>query len=111
MKQTSTEICFTATSLKEGGLSPQVLVSAQVSTFVESNASSHSMICPLSSPKIDGWPISDCTSEGLKAVLCLLRTKCIQDGLNDKSIVGISEQRLHKAINVLLTYQNEDGGK
>ncbi|CAJ1958394.1 unnamed protein product [Cylindrotheca closterium] len=57
-----------------------------------------------------GWPISDCTSEGLKAVLCLLRTKCIQDSLKDKRIVCISEQRLYKAINVLLTYQNEDGG-
>lgn len=61
--------------------------------------------------KTDGWPISDCTSEGLKAVLCLMRTKCIQDGLKDNSLLPISEQRLHKAVNVLLTYQNEDGGK
>jgi squalene cyclase len=57
-----------------------------------------------------GWPISDCTSEGLKATLCLLKTKTIKDGLKDKTIKPISEERLHKAVNVLLTYQNEDGG-
>ncbi|KAG7348086.1 S-2,3-epoxysqualene cyclase [Nitzschia inconspicua] len=57
-----------------------------------------------------GWPISDCTSEGLKATLCLLKTKTIQGALKSKSVLPISEERLHKAINVLLTYQNEDGG-
>jgi hypothetical protein len=57
-----------------------------------------------------GWPISDCTSEGVKATLCLLKTKTIRDGLKDKTLKPISEERLHKAINVLLTYQNEDGG-
>jgi squalene/oxidosqualene cyclase-like protein len=57
-----------------------------------------------------GWPISDCTSEGLKATLCLLKTKTIQESLQQPSVVPISAERLYKAVNVLLTYQNEDGG-
>ena len=57
-----------------------------------------------------GWPISDCTGEGLKATLSLLKTKTIQDALNSDSIVSISNERLYKAANILLTYQNEDGG-
>jgi squalene/oxidosqualene cyclase-like protein len=61
-----------------------------------------------------GWPISDCTSEGLKATLCLLKTKTIQGALNSSShtnsLLPIGDERLFKAINVLLTYQNEDGG-
>jgi squalene cyclase len=69
-----------------------------------------------------GWPISDCTSEGLKATLCLLKTKTIKEALkladDDASAVDgsltpflpISDERLYKAVNVLLTYQNEDGG-
>lgn len=63
-----------------------------------------------------GWPISDCTSEGLKAVLCLLKTKTIQGALKmsgrelKTTIVPISDERLYKAVNVLLSYQNEDGG-
>ena len=61
-----------------------------------------------------GWPISDCTSEGLKATICLLKTKTIQDSLKNSSdsssVLPISDERLYKAINVLLTYQNEDGG-
>ena len=65
-----------------------------------------------------GWPISDCTSEGLKATICLLKTKTIQDSLKDStgeketstSVLPISDERLYKAVNVLLTYQNEDGG-
>lgn len=57
-----------------------------------------------------GWPISDCTSEGLKGTLCLLKSQTIQFGLKDQSLLNISEVRLQKAVNVLLTYQNEDGG-
>ena len=58
-----------------------------------------------------GWPISDCTSEGLKAAICLLKSKTVQDGLKDESLKNISAERLYKSVNVLLTYQNEDGGK
>jgi len=57
-----------------------------------------------------GWPISDCTGEGLKATLSLLKTKTVQDALESDSIVPISNERLYKAANILLTYQNEDGG-
>ena len=57
-----------------------------------------------------GWPISDCTSEGLKATLCLLHSKTIKSSLKDGSVKGISDDRLYDAVNVLLTYQNEDGG-
>ena len=52
-----------------------------------------------------GWPISDCTAEGLKAVLLLRDQPCIK-----ANCVRITEERLHKALNVLLTLQNVDGG-
>lgn len=58
-----------------------------------------------------GWPISDCSSEGLKGVLCLLRCKSVEEGLQKNSLKPIDETRLQKCVNVILTYQNEDGGK
>ena len=58
-----------------------------------------------------GWPISDCTSEGLKGTIALLKSKTVQEGLKDESLKKISAERLYKAVNVLLTYQNEDGGE
>ena len=57
-----------------------------------------------------GWPISDCTSEGLKGVLCLLHSKAVKQGPEDGSLKKIEDERLFKAVHVLLTYQNEDGG-
>jgi squalene/oxidosqualene cyclase-like protein len=57
-----------------------------------------------------GWPISDCTSEGLKAVLVLRRLPCIVDGIEDNIIRNISDERLYDGINVVLTMQNDDGG-
>jgi squalene/oxidosqualene cyclase-like protein len=55
-----------------------------------------------------GWPISDCTAEGLKAVLAL------HSDLNRESgalgSVSISDERLFDACNIMLSYQNEDGG-
>ena len=57
-----------------------------------------------------GWPISDCTGEGLKGVLCLLKSKTIKEGIAQKQLRPISVERLQKAANVLLSYQNEDGG-
>ena len=36
---------------------------------------------------------------------------CVQSGIKEKSLKPISDERLYKAVNVLLTYQNEDGGK
>jgi len=52
-----------------------------------------------------GWPISDCTAEGLKAVLMLRAEPCIAEGCTH-----ISDERLFKALEVLLTLQNVDGG-
>eukprot|EP00548_Thalassiothrix_antarctica_P013320 CAMPEP_0194167520 /NCGR_PEP_ID=MMETSP0154-20130528/2774_1 /TAXON_ID=1049557 /ORGANISM="Thalassiothrix antarctica, Strain L6-D1" /LENGTH=939 /DNA_ID=CAMNT_0038878445 /DNA_START=14 /DNA_END=2833 /DNA_ORIENTATION=- len=58
-----------------------------------------------------GWPISDCTGEGLKASLCLLHhSKTIKERLKAKKLLPISEKRLQDAVNICLTYQNEDGG-
>ena len=57
-----------------------------------------------------GWPIADCTGEGLKGVLCLMRSRTITDGVADGSLEPIGTSRLQNAINVLISYQNEDGG-
>jgi squalene/oxidosqualene cyclase-like protein len=55
-----------------------------------------------------GWPISDCTAEGLKAVLALRDHPCVCGA--DRVTEPISDERLYKALNVLLTLQNTDGG-
>ena len=57
-----------------------------------------------------GWPISDCTGEGLKAVLCLLKSETINQALKEGKVNPISDQRLAAAADILLSYQNEDGG-
>ncbi|OMP07288.1 Prenyltransferase/squalene oxidase [Corchorus olitorius] len=51
-----------------------------------------------------GWPISDCTSEGLKAVLLLSTLP--------SAMVGepLDMVRLYDAVNVILSLQNDDGG-
>ncbi|KAF3961971.1 hypothetical protein CMV_013466 [Castanea mollissima] len=51
-----------------------------------------------------GWPISDCTAEGLKAVLLLstLPSETVGKSLDVK--------RLYDAVNVILSLQNTDGG-
>ena len=54
-----------------------------------------------------GWPISDCTAEGLKGVLALKQLNCIK---NDSALNKINDQRLFNAVNVILTLQNHDGG-
>jgi cycloartenol synthase len=57
-----------------------------------------------------GWPISDCTGEGLKGVLCLLKSKTVKEAIDQGNLKPINVERLQKAANVLLSYQNEDGG-
>lgn len=52
-----------------------------------------------------GWPISDCTAEGLKATLALHETV-----VSDEKSQLISPQRCFDAVNVLLSFQNDDGG-
>ncbi|KAM1010822.1 hypothetical protein ACFX13_046998 [Malus domestica] len=51
-----------------------------------------------------GWPISDCTAEGLKAALLLskLPTETVGESLDIK--------RFYDAVNVTLSLQNDDGG-
>jgi lanosterol synthase len=49
-----------------------------------------------------GWPISDCTSEGLKAAL-LLRQHC-------RWLPPLEIDRYFAAVNVILSMQNADGG-
>jgi cycloartenol synthase len=53
-----------------------------------------------------GWPISDCTSEGLKAALMIRKHSL----LDPSKAAYIPEHRLNDAVNVILSYQNEDGG-
>eukprot|EP01037_Dinobryon_pediforme_P018298 gene18298-18560_t len=52
-----------------------------------------------------GWPITDCTSEGLKGVLSLHKVP----GLIPES-ERISNGRIQDACDVILSYQNADGG-
>jgi cycloartenol synthase len=51
-----------------------------------------------------GWPISDCTAEGLKAALVLARLGEAAGG------PALPAGRLHDCVNVVLSYQNGDGG-
>ena len=55
-----------------------------------------------------GWPITDCTSEGLKGVLALHSSKLPPSLIPSK--IRISDARLCDACDVLLSYHNEDGG-
>jgi cycloartenol synthase len=51
-----------------------------------------------------GWPISDCTGEGLKAAIALQAAEWVP------KYKLISEDRLQDAIEMILSYQNPDGG-
>ncbi|KAI9595151.1 terpenoid cyclases/protein prenyltransferase alpha-alpha toroid [Syncephalis fuscata] len=54
------------------------------------------------STRHQGYTVSDCTAEGLKAVLCLLDLSYTEK--------TITHERLYDAVNVLLSMQNSDGG-
>jgi len=63
-----------------------------------------------------GWPISDCTAEGLKSVLALTSRNLFadddDDDRNDETVGTTSSfavQRLFDAVDVILTLQNHDG--
>ncbi len=58
-----------------------------------------------------GWPISDCTGEGLKGVCALLKSTKVRAEIKNGALLDIDETRLHDAVDVILTLQNEDGGK
>jgi len=57
-----------------------------------------------------GWPIGDCTSEGMKSVLRLLQVAHVQEGIADGTLQAIGPDRLQKAVHLLLCLQNPDGG-
>jgi len=50
----------------------------------------------------NGWPVADCTAEGLSAVLALHHCGLVKPLLDDG--------RMQKAVDVILSYQNPDGG-
>lgn len=52
-----------------------------------------------------GWPITDCTAEGIKTSI-----KYMHSGLLSKEELTITKERLQDSINLLLDYQNMDGG-
>ena len=54
------------------------------------------------STKDHGWPISDCTAEGFRAAMLLPQRA--------NWIKPLSDDRLFDAVNVMLSYQNTDGG-
>jgi squalene cyclase len=56
------------------------------------------------------FTLSDCTGEGLKGVLCLRKSKVVADGIEKGTLKPIDDKRLQNAVEVLLSYQNEDGG-
>ena len=49
-----------------------------------------------------GWPVADCTAEGLSATLAIHRSGLVKP--------VIDEQRIKQAVDVILSYQNIDGG-
>ncbi|KAK9764233.1 Lanosterol synthase (Oxidosqualene--lanosterol cyclase) [Basidiobolus ranarum] len=54
------------------------------------------------STREQGYTVSDCTAEGLKAALLIQGIKGVE--------TRIAKERLYDAVDVLLTMQNEDGG-
>ena len=52
-----------------------------------------------------GWPISDCTAEGLGAVLAMHTSGLIEQG--DQHV---DRERMCEAVDLILSFQNNDGG-
>jgi squalene/oxidosqualene cyclase-like protein len=52
-----------------------------------------------------GWPITDCSAEGMKTFI-----RYMHSGVLDKEEQTIGKERLKDTVNVLLEYQNKDGG-
>ena len=56
---------------------------------------------PFSTAEQD-WPVADCTAEGLSATLAIHHSGLVKP--------AIDEQRIKQAVDVILSYQNADGG-
>jgi squalene/oxidosqualene cyclase-like protein len=52
-----------------------------------------------------GWPITDCTAEGMKTSIKYMHAGVLKD-----DEITIAKERLQDSINMLLAYQNKDGG-
>ncbi len=50
----------------------------------------------------EGWPVADCTAEGLSAVLAIHHSALVKP--------AIDIMRIRQAVDVILSYQNTDGG-
>jgi squalene/oxidosqualene cyclase-like protein len=50
----------------------------------------------------NGWPVADCTAEGLSAALAVHHSGLVKP--------AIEEQRIKQAVDIILSYQNSDGG-
>ncbi len=49
-----------------------------------------------------GWPVADCTAEGLSATLAIHKTGLFKQ--------NISDPRIKQAVDIILSYQNKNGG-
>ena len=49
-----------------------------------------------------GWPVADCTAEGISATLAIHKSGMLK--------AGISDTRIKQAVDVILSFQNKDGG-
>lgn len=56
---------------------------------------------PFSTPE-NGWPVADCTAEGLSATLAVHHSGLVNP--------MIDESRIKQAVEIILSYQNTDGG-
>lgn len=54
------------------------------------------------STAVQGWPVADCTAEGLSATLAVHHSGLVKP--------LIDEQRIKQAVDIILSYQNTDGG-
>ena len=50
----------------------------------------------------NGWPVADCTAEGLSATLAIHDSGLVKTVIND--------ERIKQAVDIILSYQNIDGG-
>ena len=50
----------------------------------------------------NGWPVADCTAEGLSASLAVHESGLVKP--------TIDEKRIQQAVDIILSYQNKDGG-
>lgn len=109
------DVAFTSRAMLEsnlGKLFPETIAKSysfieysQIKTEHPTHASffRHPMIgsWPFSTAE-QGWPVADCTAEGLSAALAVHHSGLVKP--------TIDEQRIKQAVDVILSYQNSNGG-